>query len=625
MVKSRVSEELDKFVQDEAVKDGYQLVDIVPRGGNTTFFEIVLDKEGGITLDECSKFNNKISTWIEENDMFKGNFILDVCSPGLDRMLKSDGDFEWAKGKQVKINLYNPIDERKELSGELLEVNSDKDVTISKDDEGSVKIERKNISKAKLLVKLAAIERLEREKGISKDILFEAIESALVSAARKIIGGHDIAKEEISVVMDKETGEMNVYVDDEEVDSEQFGRIAAQTAKQVIIQKIREAERDVIYDKYSEKVGSIISGHVHRFEKGNVIVELTGAEAMLPKSELIPREKFRQGESIRAYLLKVEKGLGGPEIILSRSDEGFVKRLFELEVPEISQGIVEIKGIARETGERTKIAVCSKDEKVDPVGACVGMRGTRVKDIVKELHGERIDIVRWSSDTREYLKAALSPAEIYRMDIDRDNNRIDITVEQDQLSLAIGKKGRNIRLASKLIDWELNVEAIDEVIVIPVTELQGVGDKIIATLDEAGYDTVDKVKKAGKEGLVELSGIGDKKADKILEACEAIIVVAKEQMSAEGGGSNMVFEEVEEEVAEEEQEETPEETAEEETEETEEEVSEEEPQEEEVAEEEQEETSEEVKTEETAEEEPEETEEVSEEEPQEEDNTETKE
>ncbi len=393
---------------------------------------------------------------------------------------------------------------------------------------------------------LSALERLEREKGISKDVLFSAIESALVSAARKVITGQNVAKEEISVSMDKETGEIHVYVGDEEVTSEQFGRIAAQTAKQVIIQKIREAERDVIYDKYHEKVGSIISGSVHRFEKGNVIVEFEDAEAVLPKDELIPREKFRQGESIRAYLKMVDKGASGPELILSRADEGFVKKLFELEVPEISQGIVEIKAIAREVGERTKIAVCSKDEKIDPVGACVGMRGTRVKDIVKELHGERIDIVRWNSDIREYLKAAMSPAEIYRMDIDRENNRIDVTVEQSQLSLAIGKKGRNIRLASKLLGWELSVEAIGEVIVIPVTELQNIGEKTIKTLEAAGYDTVDKIKLAGKDKLLELDGIGEKTADKILEACEEIIRVAKEQLAATSEQRSGVFEEVEE-------------------------------------------------------------------------------
>jgi len=235
---------------------------------------------------------------------------------------------------------------------------------------------------------LTALERIEREKGISKDILFEAIESALASAARKVIDDPEISKEDIEVRINKETGEINIFLDDEELENERFGRIAAQTAKQVIIQKIREAERDVISGKYLKKIGSIISGSVHRFEKGNIIVELDDAEAVVPKSEQLPREKFRQGELIRAYLLKVDRAGGAPEIVLSRTDAGFVKKLFELEVPEISQGIVEIKSIAREAGERTKMAVCSKDEKIDPVGACVGMRGSRVRDIVKELHGE---------------------------------------------------------------------------------------------------------------------------------------------------------------------------------------------------------------------------------------------
>ena len=254
---------------------------------------------------------------------------------------------------------------------------------------------------------LTALERLEREKGISKEVLFSAIESALVSAARKVIDDPNVEKEDITVKMNKETGEIKVYSDGEEVKSGKFGRIAAQTAKQVIIQKIREAERDVIHDKYQDKIGAIVSGAVHRFDKGNVIVEMDETEAVLPKSEQIPRERFRQGEGIRAYLQRVEKGAAGLEIILSRTDPGFVKKLFELEVPEISQGIVEIKAIAREAGERTKIAVCSKEEKIDPVGACVGMRGSRVRDIVRELHGERIDIVRWNADIREYLKAAV--------------------------------------------------------------------------------------------------------------------------------------------------------------------------------------------------------------------------
>lgn len=367
---------------------------------------------------------------------------------------------------------------------------------------------------------LAALERIEREKGINKEILFEAIESALVSAARKVIDDPDIAKEDIVVKMNKETGEIKVYSEDEEVENERFGRIAAQTAKQVIIQKIREAERDVVYEKYSKKVGTILNGSVHRFEKGSIVIELDDTEAILPKSEQIPRERFRQGEQIRAYLNSVERGSGGLEIVLSRTNEGFVKKLFELEVPEITQGIVEIKAVAREAGERTKIAVFSKDEKVDPVGACVGMRGSRVRDIVKELHGERIDIVKWYDDIREYLPAAVSPAEVTKMVIDRANKTITLTVPKDQLALLIGKKGRNIRLASKLLGWELIAESARESINIPIMQVKNISDKAIKTLLEAGYDDVEKVLEGELEGLTSLKGVGTKTAEKILKLCE---------------------------------------------------------------------------------------------------------
>ena len=369
---------------------------------------------------------------------------------------------------------------------------------------------------------LTALERIEREKGIDKDILFAAIESALVSAARKVIDDPEVSKEDITVKMDKETGEIQVFSEGEIVENERFGRIAAQTAKQVIIQKIREAERDVIYEKYITKTGMIISGAVHRFEKGTVIVELDDTEAILPKAAQIPRERFRQGEQMRAYLLKVERGTAGPEIVLSRTDEGFVKKLFELEVPEISQGIVEIKAIAREAGERTKIAVHSKDEKVDPVGACVGMRGSRVRDIVKELHGERIDIVRWYDDIRDYIPAAVSPAEVSRMVIDRENERITLTVPKDQLSLLIGKKGRNIRLASKLLGWELVAESAREALGIPISEIKGITKKAQEALEEFGYDDIDKLIEAGVEGIVNVKGIGTKTAEKIFASCEEV-------------------------------------------------------------------------------------------------------
>ncbi|MGB3114454.1 MAG: transcription termination factor NusA, partial [Candidatus Omnitrophota bacterium] len=385
---------------------------------------------------------------------------------------------------------------------------------------------------------LSALDRIEREKGISKEVLFQAIESALVSAARKVIEDKTLEKEDITVKMNKETGEIKVYRKDVEVKSERFGRIAAQTAKQVIIQRIREAERDVVHDKYLQKVGTIISGSVHRFEKGNVIVELDDAEAVLPRSEQLPREKFRQGEAIRAYLLDIKRESGAPEIILSRSDIGFVKKLFELEVPEISQGIIEIKAVAREAGERTKVAVYSKDEKVDAVGACVGMRGARVKDIVSELHGERIDIVRWNDDIREYLKNAVSPAEITKLAIDREKKEMVLYVTQDQLSLVIGKKGRNIRLASKLLGWDLNVESLGER-KISVAELEGISEKVRQALESAGYVSADELKKAGAEQLAKLEGIDEETAESILSVCDKVLAEAaarrkeEEQVKAE--------------------------------------------------------------------------------------------
>ncbi|MBN1353932.1 MAG: transcription termination/antitermination protein NusA [Candidatus Omnitrophica bacterium] len=384
---------------------------------------------------------------------------------------------------------------------------------------------------------LMIIDSIEREKGVSKEVLFSAIESALLSAAKKILGKH---RTDIEVTIDRETGKIKVTGGDKEIESGEFGRIAAQTAKQVIIQKIREAEREVIFDDFHKKVGGIVTGSVHRFEKGTIIVELGKTEAILPKSQQCPNEKYKQGDSVRAYVLEVNKTSHGPQIVVSRSDAAFVKKLFELEVPEISEGIVEIKSISREAGERTKIAVQSKDEKIDPVGACVGMRGARVKDIVKELRGEKIDIVRWSDDTTEYLKAALNPAQISKIKIDKEKKTIEVIVKEDQLSIAIGKHGQNVRLASRLIGWELDIRAEGKEKVesekdkkekpkekepkkkaLSLKSLDGVGKKAAETLIEAGFDTVEKIREATTEDLVKLNGIGKKTAEKIIMSAKS--------------------------------------------------------------------------------------------------------
>ncbi|MBF0478586.1 MAG: transcription termination/antitermination protein NusA [Candidatus Omnitrophica bacterium] len=307
---------------------------------------------------------------------------------------------------------------------------------------------------------LVILEQLERDKGVNKQVLIEAVESAVATAARKLWTVDD--SEEVIVKLDAKSGEIKAYANGKEIRSSEFGRIAAQTAKQVVIQKIREAEKGVVFDEYQLKIGQIISGAVYRFEKGNIIVDLGKAEAYLPKKEQSPKDDFRQGDRIRAYVLEVRRDNKGPQVILSRAHANFVKRLFELEVPEIYEGIVEIKGIARDAGDRTKIAVNSKDEKIDCLGACVGMRGSRVKNIVNELQGERIDIVRYSDDIKEYVQQSLSPAEISQIQLNYQQKKANIIVADDQLSIAIGKQGQNVRLASQLVGWELNLFSLKQ-------------------------------------------------------------------------------------------------------------------------------------------------------------------
>ena len=384
---------------------------------------------------------------------------------------------------------------------------------------------------------LAILEQIEREKGIKKEVLLEAVESALLSAARKAI---DVKpEEELKVEIERNTGKIKAYLNNEEIKSIDFGRIAASTARQVIIQKIREAEKDVVFNEFQGRVGEIVSGTVYRFDKGNIVVDLLGkAEGLLLKREQSPGEEFKQGQRVRAYVAEVKKEAKGPQIILSRTHPNFVRKLFELEVPEIYEGIVEIKAIARQPGERTKISVRSKNDKVDSVGACVGMRGNRVRNIVNELAGEKIDIVRHSDDMKEYIKAALSPAKISEIKLDKEKVRAEVIVDDDQLSLSIGKHGQNVRLASKLVGWELDIRtktAIAEATAkkeeakeepqgaapqaegADLTQLSGVGEKTLALLKESGFNSVEDIAGADIEKLTKIKGIGEKKAEKLIK------------------------------------------------------------------------------------------------------------
>jgi N utilization substance protein A len=335
---------------------------------------------------------------------------------------------------------------------------------------------------------MKALEQIEEEKGIAKDVIIEAIEAALLSAYKKNYGA---SAQNMRIEMDRDSGEMHAFqirtivesVDDEntqislaetrewdptatvgemveiEVTPRDFGRIAAQTAKQVVVQRLREAERDLVYKEFRDREGDIVTGIVQRIERKNVYLDLGRIEAVLPPTEQIPRESYRQSERIKAYVVEVRQGTRGPQIVVSRTHPGLLKRLFELEVPEIYEGIVEIKAIAREAGGRSKFAVASRDKNVDAVGACVGPKGSRVQSIVDELKGEKIDIVAWNPDQALFVGAALSPAKVSRVEIDEDTKTALVIVPDNQLSLAIGKEGQNARLAAKLTGWRIDIKS----------------------------------------------------------------------------------------------------------------------------------------------------------------------
>ena len=376
----------------------------------------------------------------------------------------------------------------------------------------------------------AVVEYMESDRGVEREVIIRAIELALEGASERS-GFED---DDLRIAIDRNTFQMKAFrklSDGSEIESTppNLGRIAAANAKQLIMQKIRTAEKELIFDQYKDRVGDIVTGTVTRFERSDVIIELDHGEAVLLGRERVPTEEYEIGERVRAIILEVREKERGTEIALSRSHPDVVRRLFEIEVSEISDNTMEIKGIAREAGYRSKVAVYSNDERVDPVGACVGMRGMRVKNIVRELSGEKIDIVRWNDDIKVFITNALAPARLKNVDVDEETRTVSVIVDPDQLSLAIGKRGQNARLTSKLTGWRVDVQKdeesmdFEERVAVAVTKLaaiEGIGDAFAEKLVFSGFLTLEGILAAELDDLIAIDGITSEEAQGIWNAAE---------------------------------------------------------------------------------------------------------
>jgi N utilization substance protein A len=426
---------------------------------------------------------------------------------------------------------------------------------------GLIQKKEKDLSAIPPLELKRVIDQVSRDKGINKEVLISTLVEAIGSAAKKKLG----LKTEIEVNYNDQLGEIEVFefkevaekvrdpytqisleegkkLDPEcevgdslgiKMETSSFGRIAAQSAKQVIIQRMKDVERDIIFEDFKDRKGEVINGIIQRFDKGAAVINLGRTEAILPITEQIPTETYRPGDRVRAYVLEVKKISKGPQIILSRTHPQFLSALFEMEVPEISQKIVRIINVVREPGSRSKIAVVSEDKAVDPVGACVGMKGNRVQYVVQELKGEKIDIISWNPDPARYLCNALAPAEIIRVIIDEVNRSMEVVVPDEQLSLAIGKRGQNVRLASRLTGWKIDVKSESKYTKSmrdgyqSLLQITGVGEATADVLYNAGFGSAKEVADSTIEELTQISGITSKKAEKILEAANEYLKIVQ--------------------------------------------------------------------------------------------------
>ena len=471
-----IEERVESLIKAKIEKIGYELYDVeYSKEGKNYFLRIFIDSKNGIDLDDCEKVNNEIMEDLDNANYIKEQYFLEVSCPGIERILRKEKHLEQNIGNEIAIKLFKKDEEGKKEYQGILKKYTEQDIIIED-----------NENKQKQII--LSLEELEKERGIKKDYLLEAIETALVTAYKRNFD----SLENVKVVMDRQTGATHVYSIKEvmkkanddvleislkdaqkinkdlkegdqveiEIVPKDFGRIAAQTAKQVIIQKLREAERDIIFTEFNDRKGEIVSGLIQKADKNIVVMDLGKLEGVMPAKEQIPTEKYRVNDKIKGYVLDVQRGAkGAPQVIVSRSHPDFVKKLLEFEIPEIYEGVIEIKSVSRDAGYRSKVAVYSPDENIDPVGSCVGQKGVRIQNVINELNGEKIDVIEWNEDPSIYISSALLPAKILAVDIKQEERFAQVIVPDDQLSLAIGKSGQNARLAAKLTNWKIDIKS----------------------------------------------------------------------------------------------------------------------------------------------------------------------
>ena len=483
---------------------GFELVEF-ESSPKAQVLRVFIDIERGVTVDDCAAVSNQLTRVFEVENIDFGR--LEVSSPGLDRPLNKPADFSRFAGEKIWLRTHLPLDDgnQRNFSGVLKGFEDGKVVLAA--DAGMLEIPFEEVEKARKAAMdvivlqdsdlmsreiLLLVDALAREKNVAKDIVFAALESALASATKKRV--HDEA--DVRVSIDRETGDYEsfrrwVVLPDAEVENDEaemgiidareeipdiqlgeyieeplepidFGRIGAQAAKQVILQRIRDAEREQLLDDFLDRKEFLVSGSIKRMERGNAIIEVGRLEAMLPREQMIQKENLRVGDRIKAYLLRIDRNARGPQLILSRTAPEFLIKLFELEVPEIEDGLLEIKACARDPGLRAKIAVQAHDARIDPIGTCVGLRGSRVTAVRNEIGGEQIDIIVWSPDPAQFVIAALQPAEVSSIVVDEETNSMDVVVDENNLAIAIGRGGQNVKLASELSGWSINLMSEEE-------------------------------------------------------------------------------------------------------------------------------------------------------------------